>query len=131
MSHRRRQPKPSPERQIRELWDDTEQEIIVRCHGVRIGPGETRPGTVDCPALEDGRCTVYDSRPTICRLWGTSDALPCPHGCRPPGGRISETDSRRIMRRSTEIGGTPDLSGLVARYGAPRSRGSSFFRTPG
>lgn len=36
-----------------------------------------------CPLLSDGRCTVYDHRPLICRLYGTADGLPCEHGCQP------------------------------------------------
>lgn len=37
-----------------------------------------------CPALtDDNRCGVYDVRPMVCRIWGVSELLPCPHGCRP------------------------------------------------
>ena len=37
-----------------------------------------------CPMLgEDGRCTVYEVRPLICRLWGMEVSMQCPHGCRP------------------------------------------------
>ena len=28
-------------------------------------------------------CTVYDERPLICRLFGTTQTLPCPNGRRP------------------------------------------------
>ncbi len=36
---------------------------------------------VDCPALTVvKRCAVYDVRPTICRLWGMVESMPCPHG---------------------------------------------------
>lgn len=34
-----------------------------------------------CSALVDGRCSAYESRPLICRLWGASEAMPCHHGC--------------------------------------------------
>lgn len=29
----------------------------------------------------DGKCGAYEVRPIICRLWGTTEDLPCPHGC--------------------------------------------------
>ncbi len=34
-----------------------------------------------CPALIDGRCSVYDQRPMVCRIWGVSEGLECPYGC--------------------------------------------------
>jgi len=38
---------------------------------------------VVCPLLKRGKCTVYASRPMICRLWGVTENMPCPWGCRP------------------------------------------------
>lgn len=37
----------------------------------------------DCVHLGAHGCTVYDERPLVCRLFGTSARLPCPHGRRP------------------------------------------------
>jgi Fe-S-cluster containining protein len=31
----------------------------------------------------DGRCSVYDLRPMICRLYGVAEGLECKHGCKP------------------------------------------------
>lgn len=31
----------------------------------------------------DGRCTIYEDRPLICRAWGAAKSMPCPHGCGP------------------------------------------------
>jgi len=39
--------------------------------------------SLSCPMLADARCTVYDIRPAICRLWGVADEMPCPWGCVP------------------------------------------------
>jgi Fe-S-cluster containining protein len=37
-----------------------------------------------CRALgADGNCLVYPVRPLICRAWGCSVGLECPHGCEP------------------------------------------------
>jgi uncharacterized protein len=37
----------------------------------------------NCPHLGVNGCTVYAERPLICRLFGTTPRLPCPHGQRP------------------------------------------------
>ncbi len=37
----------------------------------------------NCPHLGDNGCQVYDERPLICRLFGTTPKLTCPNGCRP------------------------------------------------
>lgn len=37
-----------------------------------------------CPHLGlDGRCTAYEARPIICRVFGAVRALACPWGCKP------------------------------------------------
>lgn len=36
-----------------------------------------------CPHLGESGCQVYSERPLICRLFGTTPRLPCPHGQRP------------------------------------------------
>jgi len=38
---------------------------------------------LNCVHLGDGGCQVYEDRPVICRLFGTTPALLCPHGRRP------------------------------------------------
>ncbi|MDO9163945.1 MAG: YkgJ family cysteine cluster protein [Methylococcaceae bacterium] len=37
----------------------------------------------NCPYLGDNGCQVYDERPLICRLFGTTQRLPCPNDKRP------------------------------------------------
>lgn len=36
-----------------------------------------------CELLIMGRCTAYDQRPAICRVFGAADGIRCPHGCEP------------------------------------------------
>lgn len=55
-----------------------------------------------CPALVDGRCSVYDVRPTVCRLWGVVDEMPCPHGCVPRGGRLMAGEGQVLLARAME-----------------------------
>ena len=38
---------------------------------------------LNCPHLGCNGCEVYDERPLICRLFGTTPSLACPNGARP------------------------------------------------
>lgn len=38
---------------------------------------------LNCVYLGTNGCQVYEERPLICRLFGTTPALPCPNGKRP------------------------------------------------
>ena len=44
---------------------------------------EAALANLDCPHLGDDGCQVYAERPLICRLFGTTPSLPCPHDRRP------------------------------------------------
>lgn len=58
-----------------------------------------------CPALgPDKRCRGYEDRPVICRVWGVTDDLPCPHGCVPDGDRyLTGNDVRRLTTRMERV----------------------------
>ena len=60
---------------------------------------------LDCPMLKDGRCSVYDIRPAICRLFGAVDykMLECPKGRRPER-LMPEVGARQILRTVEELG---------------------------
>lgn len=48
----------------------------------RLGHSLPANEHVDCPFLtEEKRCAVYAYRPLVCRLWGVTDGIECPHGC--------------------------------------------------
>ena len=38
---------------------------------------------LSCPYLGNNGCEVYDERPLICRVFGTTPSLPCPEGKKP------------------------------------------------
>ncbi len=44
---------------------------------------EPRASSLTCPLLVADRCSVYALRPTLCRLWGVVEGMPCPWGCKP------------------------------------------------
>lgn len=65
-------------------------------------------GGYRCPALgEDGSCRVHEVRPMVCRLWGAVASLPCPHGCTPDGGLLSDADGLDLLAASLQAGGAP------------------------
>ena len=52
---------------------------------------------LNCVHLGPQGCEVYDQRPLICRLFGTSKSLPCPHG-RGPETPIEAHVERQVHR---------------------------------
>lgn len=73
-------------------------------------------GGYSCPALEDGKCAVYETpgRPMLCRLWGAVDnpLMLCEYGCRPEEGLLSAEEGHRLLTESLrppmpERGGGP------------------------
>jgi hypothetical protein len=82
----------------------------VRAHGIEIPPMTDALEAIErgedyyCPALRDGRCGVYEDRPTICRLWGATESMPCPHGCTPERP-LTQAESHDVLRRSAVAGG--------------------------
>jgi hypothetical protein len=87
-----------------------QEEAVLLARGVNIPPMAEAVAAIErgedyyCPALEDGHCSVYDDRPTICRLWGATRSMPCPHGCTPDDA-LTQDESYRLLRLAAEIGG--------------------------
>src|SRR5215469_7714608 len=72
---------------------------------------------VMCPALKEGRCTVYEDRPLICRLWGATESLPCPHGCRPEK-MLTNDEASALIRLAEELSANP-LAAELSRRSLP------------
>ena len=53
----------------------------------------------------DRRCGVYEIRPMVCRLWGIVRSMPCPYGCRPEGGFLSDKAGLYFLAEADRIGG--------------------------
>jgi len=64
-------------------------------------------GCKTCVALKDGRCSVYEARPMICRLWGIDETMRCPHGCVPEGGWLPILQSHGFTLKTYLIAGWP------------------------
>ena len=57
-----------------------------------------------CRALKDGRCSIYEDRPLICRIWGVVESLKCPHGCVPEGGRwLTHDEGQALIRVAAKL----------------------------
>ena len=58
-----------------------------------------RSGCMSCRYLDASkRCTIYPVRPTICRLWGVTEDMPCPWRCK-KSGTLSGPRGRKILGR--------------------------------
>ena len=58
-----------------------------------------------CGYLSEGKCSVYEQRPAICRLYGSTQKLACQFGCEPDGGRLEEEISNQILDEIDKING--------------------------
>lgn len=65
----------------------------------------------NCPYLKAERCTVYEARPLVCRLWGMVDApaLRCEHGCAPERW-LTHAEALQYVRRSLAISGGNEVT---------------------
>lgn len=52
-----------------------------------------------CIHLHDGKCSIYDRRPLVCRIFGTSEMLIC-ENCT-PDKYLSEEETAKIIREYT------------------------------
>lgn len=61
--------------------------------------------SLSCPHLGERGCRVYVERPLICRLFGTTTSMPCPHGKRPDLllETALEQDIHRFMRQTRQV----------------------------
>jgi Fe-S-cluster containining protein len=82
---------------------------LVREAGVDI-PKHAVTKDQRCVALGTfNRCRVYESRPTVCRVFGLTRSLYCGHGCVPEGGFLEEYDAILRLQLSMLYGGAfPD-----------------------
>lgn len=59
-----------------------------------------------CPFLtKDKKCSVYDIRPLVCRLWGLTERMTCPHGCK-PDRYLTDAEEFTLLSRVMYIGGS-------------------------
>lgn len=77
-----------------------ERGIITMKHGGRVH------SSMDCPYLVNRKCSVYEDRPMLCRLYGVTDdpRLTCPFGCR-PAKMLTNAEANELLAQIEKIGG--------------------------
>lgn len=82
----------------------TAEAEIMRRHSGRPLSFDARTGR--CNYLNDGgRCSVYEVRPLVCRIFGASEKLPCIWGCKPTAPLLSEKQEGQLFLLVLEVGG--------------------------
>lgn len=66
-----------------------------------------------CSMLFAGRCTAYEKRPLLCRLWGVVESMPCVFGCT-PDRMLSDAESRGLLDAAGKIGDGYDLERVAS-----------------
>lgn len=101
--------------------------------------------TERCNYLVDGRCSVYDSRPYVCRAYGASEAMVCEHGCEPIPGYLPAPLETMLLNEIGNVLGSHEmiwtakaedlvpilLRGLYRRGGRGRSSDNDQEEVPG
>lgn len=86
-----------------------EQAYVRAETGVELGLVQTPPTA--CPALGMlNRCTVYEARPMICRLFGMTPGLRCQYDCEPVGGFLTGQQFYEFLARVAELDGDQVLA---------------------
>lgn len=87
------------------MMSDAEQKRIQERHGFIPSAPIQRiafTGGVDaftCSALKDGRCSIYEDRPLVCRLFGAVRGNPlmkCEFGCK---ATLPDHKARKLLRQ--------------------------------
>ena len=77
------------------LMSKIEWERIIE----RLGYEPVGDASLKCPMLaQDGKCSVYDIRPAICRLYGMVKKLACEHKCVPKRW-VSDDEARKLLAK--------------------------------
>lgn len=72
-------------------------------------------GSLSCQAFSPAKgCLIYEARPLICRIWGASIELICPHGCR-PSRYLTAEESRHMVSESIRLGGAHSMMDTLGK----------------
>jgi Fe-S-cluster containining protein len=67
--------------------------------------------TSHCPLLRHNRCTIYEQRPFICRIYGVAEGIRCPHGCEPERV-LSQAEAATLLNEMEELSSLVKLKGI-------------------
>ena len=87
-------------------WKRIEQRTGMSwTHYMKEVERRSKSDALSCPLLADGKCSVYDIRPAVCRVFGSSlhARLICPHDRKPEQPMTAEaTDA--LMDKISALG---------------------------
>lgn len=88
--------------------------------GVPInGQSFLESGPADCVALTFfKKCSIYDIRPLICRLWGMTKRMRCNVGCEPERW-LTEQETYELLARAFDISGEKYMAEQCRRAADP------------
>lgn len=72
----------------KEEWDKVEDKRVAK--------------NIDCPYSTEEKCDIYKDRPFMCRIFGASTDLLCPHNCRPLN-LLTEEKTRELTSQYMEL----------------------------
>lgn len=90
----------------------------LEAHRIAARTGQksvTTDAHLKCSLLgSDGKCSVYDIRPAVCRVFGASESerLVCPHG-RKPGNPMTPSETGALMDKVLTLGHGFDVNLLT------------------
>jgi uncharacterized protein len=87
-----------------------ENRRLRRETGQEIEPAGRQRQLPPCPLLVNLRCSAYDIRPLLCRLWGASQIFPCNYGCVPAAGLLSVKTTYLLLARAYELSGQTGMA---------------------
>jgi uncharacterized protein len=66
-----------------------------------------------CSLLVDGKCSVYEVRPAVCRLFGAVPAMTCPFGCIPTPRFMTRDEELRFFDQIDELTGNKPMRATI------------------
>ena len=83
----------------------TSSEEMARLPRKSAAEQEAALAELNCVHLGPDGCTVYEERPLICRLFGTTPRLRCPNGCGPEQmiDEAAENAVHAYLRRTRQV----------------------------
>lgn len=67
-----------------------------------------------CSMFENRRCKAHAIRPLICRLWGMTELMKCPYGCKPEPRYLTARESLAFLMYAEHVGGKGDYAQELA-----------------
>lgn len=106
---------------------------FTKLEGHRMSSVSGKQPSVDndlnCGYLSESKCSVYDHRPAICRLFGSTEKLTCPFGCE-PDRMLTEPESMVILASIDALGDHKMYSNITVQQAENLKKGKDLDAPP-